>query len=125
GPPPAAAPPPPARARHPPGHPPRRTRDATLRLTAWHCGVTKPVVAAVNGTVAGGGLHFVADADIVLAASDATFLDPHVSVGQVTAYETIGPLDRAAFEPVMHMAPPRPREAVAAARARRRRARRR
>ncbi|MDH3707621.1 MAG: enoyl-CoA hydratase/isomerase family protein, partial [Acidimicrobiia bacterium] len=38
----------------------RQTRDFTLRMTGWHCGVTKPVVAAVNGTCAGGGLHFVA-----------------------------------------------------------------
>ena len=41
------------------------------------------MIAAVNGVCAGGGLHFVADADIVIAASDATFLDPHVSIGQV------------------------------------------
>ena len=73
-----------------------RTKRAELRLTAWHNGVTKPVIAAVNGTCAGGGLHFVADADIVIAASDATFLDPHVSVGQVSAYEPIGLL----FTPV-------------------------
>ena len=53
-----------------------------LRFTAWHNGVWKPVIAAVNGVCAGGGLHFVADADIVIAAADATFLDPHVSVGQ-------------------------------------------
>ena len=58
--------------------------DAELRLTAWHNRVRKPVIAAVNGVCAGGGLHFVADADIVIAAVDATFLDPHVSVGQVT-----------------------------------------
>ena len=68
----------------------RRTRDAELAFTAWHLGVDKPVIAAVNGTCAGGGLHFVADADIVIAASTATFLDPHVSVGQVTAYERSG-----------------------------------
>lgn len=46
-----------------------------------------PVVVAVNGVCAGGGLHFVADADIVIAAEDATFLDPHVSVGQVSGIE--------------------------------------
>ena len=47
--------------------------------------MTKPVIAAVNGICAGGGLHFVADADIVIASTNAEFLDPHVSVGQVTA----------------------------------------
>ena len=59
--------------------------NAELRFTAWHNEVWKPVIAAVNGVCAGGGLHFVADADIVIAARDATFLDPHVSVGQVDA----------------------------------------
>ena len=68
----------------------RRTRAADLRLTAWHNQVWKPVIAAVNGVCAGGGLHFVVDADIVIAASDAQFLDPHVSVGQVSGFEAVG-----------------------------------
>jgi enoyl-CoA hydratase/carnithine racemase len=82
----------------------RRTKRAELRLTAWHNGVEKPVIAAVNGVCAGGGLHFVADADVVIASSDATFLDPHVSIGQVSAYETIGLARRLPFEAVMRMA---------------------
>ena len=81
-----------------------RTRRAELRMTAWHNRVWKPVIAAVNGVCAGGGLHFVADADIVIAASDAQFLDPHVSVGQVTAYEAIGLTRKIPFEAVMRMA---------------------
>lgn len=82
----------------------RQTRDFALRMTGWHCGVTKPVIAAVNGTCAGGGLHFVADADIVIAAETATFLDPHVSVGQVSAFETIGLLKKAPMAEVARMA---------------------
>ena len=82
----------------------RRTAKADLRFTAWHLRVAKPVIAAVNGTCAGGGLHFVADADVVIAASDATFLDPHVSVGQVSAYEAIGLLRKMPVEAVMRMA---------------------
>jgi enoyl-CoA hydratase len=82
----------------------RRTKRAELRLTAWHNQVRKPVIAAVNGICAGGGLHFIADADIVIASSNAEFVDPHVSVGQVTAYESIGLLRKMAFEPVMRMA---------------------
>src|SRR5947208_14417627 len=82
----------------------RRTKRAELRLTAWHNQVWKPVIAAVNGTCAGGGLHFVADADIAIASSDASFLDPHVSVGQVTAYEAIGLLRKMPAEAVMRMA---------------------
>jgi enoyl-CoA hydratase/carnithine racemase len=82
----------------------RQTRDFSLRMTSWHCGVTKPVVAAVNGTCAGGGLHFVADADVVIAADRATFLDPHVSVGQASAFETIGLLKKAPMGSVSRMA---------------------
>src|SRR6185369_13239781 len=82
----------------------RRTRDFELRFTAWHNGVTKPVIAAVNGVCAGGGLHFVADADVVIAAADATFLDPHVSVGQASVYETIALAKKSAMEPVLRMA---------------------
>ncbi len=82
----------------------RRTKRAELKLTAWQNDVGKPVIAAVNGVCAGGGLHFVADADIVLATQDATFLDPHVSVGQVSAYETIGLARKMPFEAVMRMA---------------------
>jgi enoyl-CoA hydratase len=82
----------------------RRTKRAELRLTAWHNRVWKPVVAAVNGVCAGGGLHFVADADIVIGSSEATFVDPHVSIGQVTAYEAIGLVRKMPVEAVMRMA---------------------
>jgi enoyl-CoA hydratase len=75
-----------------------------LHFTAWHQNVRKPVITAVNGMCAGGGLHFVADADIVIAASDASFFDPHVSVGQTTAIEVIGLAKRMPFEAVMRMA---------------------
>lgn len=95
----------------------RRTKRAQLKLTAWHNGVGKPVIAAVNGVCAGGGLHFVSDADVVLAASSATFLDPHVSVGQVSAYETIGLARRMPFEAVMRMALLGRHERITAARA--------
>ncbi len=82
----------------------RRTKRAELRLTAWHNHIWKPVIAAVNGMCAGGGLHFVADADIVMASSDVAFTDPHVSIGQVTAYEAIGLTRKMPVEAVMRMA---------------------
>jgi len=78
-----------------------RTR---LTLTAIHNDVMKPVICAVNGICAGGGLHFVADADIVVSSSDAVFLDPHVSVGQVSVYETVGLLARMPLGSVARMA---------------------
>jgi len=95
----------------------RRTKRAELRLTGWHNRVGKPVIAAVNGTCAGGGLHFVADADIVVAASDAVFCDPHVSVGQVSAFETIGLARKVPMEAVSRMALTGRHERMDAARA--------
>jgi len=82
----------------------RRTKRFELRFTAWHNDVSKPVIAAVNGVCAGGGLHFVADADIVMASSAASFLDPHVSVGQASVYETIALAKKSAMEPILRMA---------------------
>ncbi len=52
--------------------------------------VWKPVLCAVNGLCVGGGLHFVVDADIVLASENAAFMDTHVNVGMVGALENIG-----------------------------------
>jgi E-phenylitaconyl-CoA hydratase len=59
------------------------------RMTALQNDVWLPTIVAVNGVCAGGGLHFVADADVVIASEDASFVDTHVSVGQVAALEPI------------------------------------
>jgi E-phenylitaconyl-CoA hydratase len=61
-----------------------------VRLTARQNDVWKPVICAVNGLAAGAGLHFVVDADIVVAAEGASFTDAHVNVGAVGALENIG-----------------------------------
>ena len=66
------------------------------------------MITAVNGICAGGGFHWVADADIVIAASDAQFFDPHVSIGQVVAIEAIGLMRKMPVEAVMRMALRRP-----------------
>jgi enoyl-CoA hydratase/carnithine racemase len=88
-----------------------------VHFTAWHQGVTKPVITAVNGLCAGGAFHWVADADVVIAAADAQFFDPHVSVGQVVAIEAIGLLRKMPFEAVMRMALVGRHERMSAARA--------
>lgn len=75
-----------------------------LHFTSWHQEVWKPVITAVNGICAGGAFHWVADADIVIASSDAQFVDPHVSVGQVTSIEMITLLRKMPVEAVMRMA---------------------
>jgi enoyl-CoA hydratase/carnithine racemase len=78
--------------------------DFDIHFTAWHQQVWKPVITAVNGLCAGGAFHWVADADIVIAASDAQFFDPHVSVGQVVSIEAIGLMKKMPVEAVMRMA---------------------
>ena len=78
--------------------------DFDMHFTSWQQHVWKPVITAVNGICAGGGFHWVADADIVIAASDSQFFDPHVSVGQVVALEAIGLIRKMPAEAVMRMA---------------------
>lgn len=60
-----------------------------LFYTARQCRVWKPVVCAVNGLVAAAGLHFVTDADIVVASTNAAFTDTHVNVGMLGAVENV------------------------------------
>jgi len=66
--------------------------------------VDVPVIVAVNGVCAGGGLHFVSDADICIASEAARFIDPHVSVGQVSALEPLELLMKARRDAVVRMA---------------------
>ena len=88
--------------------------DWDLHFTSWHQHVWKPVITAVNGICAGGGFHWIADADIVIAASDAQFFDPHVSVGQVVAIEAIGLMRKIPAEAVMRMHILRAKDALVA-----------
>jgi enoyl-CoA hydratase/carnithine racemase len=88
-----------------------------LHFTSWHQQVWKPVITAVNGICAGGGFHWVADADICIAAADAQFFDPHVSIGQVVSLEAISLLRKMPAEAVMRMALVGRHERMPAARA--------
>jgi enoyl-CoA hydratase/carnithine racemase len=49
----------------------------------------KPVIAAVNGMACGGALYMLGEADIIIAAENATFFDPHVSYGMVAGFESV------------------------------------
>ena len=60
-----------------------------VHLTAQDCGVNKPVIAAVNGVCAGGGLCFVSDADIALCSDTAYFVDARPAAGQVSIHGTL------------------------------------
>jgi enoyl-CoA hydratase/carnithine racemase len=52
-------------------------------------GVRKPVVLAIEGRAIGGGLTWVAEADIVIAGERATFRDTHVERGFVGNRENL------------------------------------
>lgn len=73
------------------------------KFTVRQCKVYKPTICVVNGVCAGAGLHFVADSDIVIASENASFVDTHVNVGQVTALEPIGLMRRVSMTAVLRM----------------------
>ena len=77
---------------------------ASIQWTSLQNRIWKPVICAVNGMVVGGGLHFVADSDIVIAADTATFFDTHVKVGLVAGLEPVSLARKMPFEAVMRMA---------------------
>ena len=51
--------------------------------------MTKPIIVAVNGLCCGAGLDWVTTGDIVIASEKAQFFDPHVSIGLVSARESV------------------------------------
>jgi enoyl-CoA hydratase/carnithine racemase len=51
--------------------------------------MTKPVITAVNGICCGAGLDLVTTGDIAIASEQATFFDPHVSIGLVSGREMV------------------------------------
>lgn len=69
-----------------------------LRHQVW-----TPLIVAVNGVCTGAGLQLVADADFVIASTNASFLDTHVSVGQVSALESIALVPRIGIGRVLKM----------------------
>lgn len=66
--------------------------------------VWKPVIAAVQGMVAGGAFYWLNDVDFIVSADDATFFDPHVSYGMTSALEPIGLARRVPLGEVMRWA---------------------
>jgi len=81
-----------------------RSESPWFRLTALHNRCWKPVITAVNGMACGGGLHFVADSDLVLCSETASFFDTHVKVGLIAGLEPVGLARRMPLEAVLRMA---------------------
>lgn len=73
-------------------------------ITALQNRCWKPVITAVNGVCNAGGLHFVADSELVIAAEGASFLDTHVAVGLPSALEPSGLARRIPLERVFRLA---------------------
>jgi enoyl-CoA hydratase/carnithine racemase len=68
-------------------------RRAYAGLLADFTRLGKPVVAAVNGAVLGGGMGLLASCDLAVAADDARFGTPEVEVG-LFPYMALAPLSR-------------------------------
>jgi enoyl-CoA hydratase/carnithine racemase len=66
--------------------------------------VFKPVIAAVNGAVAGFSLDLVTEADIPIASEQAYFVDPHVSLGLVSSHEMVNMARRVPVAVCLRMA---------------------
>jgi enoyl-CoA hydratase/carnithine racemase len=73
-------------------------------LTAVQNRCWKPVITAVNGMVNGGGLHFIADSDLIVCGEHVTFFDTHVKVGLIAGLEPVGLVRRIPLEAVLRMA---------------------
>jgi enoyl-CoA hydratase/carnithine racemase len=96
---------------------PRDAQWPAVALTSLQNGVWKPVIVAVHGMCAGGGLYFLAHADINVASADATFFDPHVDVGLVAGIEAVELLTRVSLPVAMRMVAMGKDERMSAARA--------
>jgi E-phenylitaconyl-CoA hydratase len=83
---------------------PREEKPPFLRMTALQNGCWKPVITAVNGMVCGGGLHFVADSDLVVCSEHATFFDTHVGIGTISGLEPVALARRIPLEAVLRLA---------------------
>jgi enoyl-CoA hydratase/carnithine racemase len=79
--------------------------------------VHKPVIAAVNGVVAGFSLDLVSEADIPIASDQAYFVDPHVSLGLVSSHEMVNMARRVPVAVCLRMALLGSRERMTAQRA--------
>ncbi len=84
--------------------PAERATLESIRWTSLQNRIWKPVICAVNGLTVGGGLHFVADSDLVIAATSAMFFDTHVAVGLVAGLEPVSLCQRMPIQAVLRMA---------------------
>ncbi len=65
--------------------------------------VWKPLIVAVHGMAAGGAFYWLNEADIVICSDDATFFDPHLKFGKLSAVEPIGAMGRIPMQEITRM----------------------
>ena len=65
--------------------------------------VWKPLIVAVHGMAAGGAFYWLNEADIVICSEDATFFDPHLKFGKISAVEPIGAMGRMPLQEITRM----------------------
>jgi enoyl-CoA hydratase/carnithine racemase len=92
--------------------------SAFPRFEPHAAGLRKPLVVAVNGVCASGGMMFLTHATIILASERASFIDTHVSVGQVSGIEATCLARRIPLEAVLRMVTLGRAERIGAQRAR-------
>jgi enoyl-CoA hydratase/carnithine racemase len=63
----------------------------------------KPVVAALRGMACGGAFYLLGEVDIIVAADDATFFDPHVTYGMTSSFESMHMLQKMPLGEVLRM----------------------
>ncbi|MFI1969594.1 enoyl-CoA hydratase/isomerase family protein [Streptomyces cinnamoneus] len=78
--------------------------DPLLGIGPKSADLWKPVIAAVGGMACGGAFYLLGEAEFVVASENATFFDPHVSYGMVSAFETVHMAQRMPFGEAARMA---------------------
>jgi enoyl-CoA hydratase/carnithine racemase len=77
----------------------------------------KPVIAAVHGITCGGAFYLLGESDIIIAADDAQFFDPHTTFGLTPVFEPALMRLRMPYGEVMRMSLMGNDERIAASRA--------
>jgi enoyl-CoA hydratase/carnithine racemase len=74
-----------------------------LNIGPKRCEMWKPVIAAVNGMACGGAFYLLGEVEFILAATSATFFDPHVTHAMPAVFEAMFMLQRMPLGEVMRM----------------------
>jgi enoyl-CoA hydratase/carnithine racemase len=83
---------------------PFQYNDPGININPKENDLWKPVIAAVNGMACGGALYLLGESDIIIAAENATFFDPHVTYGMVAGFESMHLLQKLPFGETMRVA---------------------